>query len=85
MIGLMSGTSLDGVDLVYVDEDLHILKGITYPYSNEWIQRLSNGKEEDDEDYTRYLGELLNKFMDTLDGGSEVVKLICSHGHTIKH
>ena len=48
-IGLMSGTSLDGLDIVYVKfdkknlSDFEILLTETVPYSNFWKEKLQNG------------------------------------------
>ena len=74
-IGLMSGTSLDGVDLVYSEiisaEKFvyRIIHAKTYEYSIEWLQRLKDAftaskKELFDLDisYGKYLGELVVEF-----------------------
>ena len=51
-IGLMSGTSLDGLDIAYVefklDEKWQFELGIceTIPYTEEWIVQLSDLHEE---------------------------------------
>ena len=46
IIGVMSGTSLDGIDLVYVTftdtYNYHIISSITYPYNEYWINKLKN-------------------------------------------
>ncbi|MCK5816335.1 MAG: anhydro-N-acetylmuramic acid kinase [Flavobacteriaceae bacterium] len=96
-IGLMSGTSLDGVDLVYCrflkNQDLYsfsIISSKTYPYSEEWLIRLVNAFNEDkssldilDNEYGEYLGLLINKFI--AEFHIDAVDLIASHGHTIFH
>ena len=54
IIGVMSGTSLDGVDLVYVKFDANnyqnftILQSQTVSYSKEWKQLLQNAIFSDD-------------------------------------
>ncbi len=96
VIGVMSGTSLDGVDLCYVrfSFDTHwsfeILKAETINYDDGWVERLKEGIHLSkasidvlDEDYTNYLGRLINNFIhenDILE-----VDAVCSHGHTVFH
>ncbi|WP_315897841.1 anhydro-N-acetylmuramic acid kinase [Gillisia sp. Hel_I_86] len=49
VIGVMSGTSLDGIDIVYVkinyteNYSFEILNAATIPYSNEWKLKLKEG------------------------------------------
>ncbi|QNM85752.1 anhydro-N-acetylmuramic acid kinase [Polaribacter pectinis] len=95
-IGVMSGTSLDGVDLVYVKfekdnySDFEILHATTIPYSLEWKQFLQNAihsseKELEDLDivYGKYLGGIINNFISNFK--IENIDFIASHGHTILH
>lgn len=97
VIGVMSGTSLDGVDVAYVRFEcldqkwsFAILEAITYPYSEYWYSELSNAIHLDQDElkvldiaYTEYLGALCRKFIEKY----EVVDLdaVCSHGHTVFH
>lgn len=96
VIGLMSGTSLDGLDLVYVkielDKGYHfeILETESVNYSDIWKKKLSEafGYSAEkmsfiDADYGKFLGQKVVKFMEK----KEVKKLdfIASHGHTIFH
>ena len=92
----MSGTSLDGIDLVLItfhyDHKWHykIEHAETVPYPELWYHTLkylvtfSNERlREIDADYTHFLAEVIQKFMDK----HAIVEIdaICSHGHTAKH
>lgn len=96
IIGCMSGTSMDGLDLTYVtfkfDDkvDFKIITATTIPYSSEWQNRLQNlvlyTKEElkqTDIDYTIFLGEKINDFI--VQNDIKNIDAICSHGHTAVH
>ena len=98
-IGVMSGTSLDGVDLCYArfyqdeSQDWHyqILATACYDYSDEWTKLLSRAHLMDNEDveelntaYTDLLGKTyINRFIDELN--PDKIDFIASHGHTIYH
>ena len=49
VIGIMSGTSLDGLDIAYiklnseVSYQFKILKAVTIPYHTDWKKALKNG------------------------------------------
>ena len=96
IIGLMSGTSLDGIDLVYVRFDkkeyknFKILFADTVSYSDDWKNKLKkaigfskNDLTKLDIDYGELLGNEINKFIKK----NEIKKIdfIASHGHTILH
>lgn len=96
VIGLMSGTSLDGVDLVYAKFTLNqgysfeILKKKSIVYSELWKNRLQkafdySGEELTflDADYGKFLGELVLNFR--LENDIENLDFVASHGHTIFH
>mgnify|MGYP000515186735 CR=1 FL=1 len=95
VIGVMSGTSLDGIDLCEVEFKLkknqwsfYILKAKTQPYPQKWLKILSSAHQLDkvqlektDSEYTDYLAGVISEFMQS----SDEIDLICSHGHTILH
>lgn len=95
-IGIMSGSSLDGVDLVYCTFTrasmrwrFKILAAETVPYNEEWrsiLQTLPNqyahALVENDIKYGIFLGELINSFCRKHQINAA---LIASHGHTIFH
>lgn len=92
IIGLMSGTSLDGVDLALcnMDEKRHtILAAETVPYPAEWRQRLSTLEHSTALEYTKadvelghYFGKIINEFTKQRN---IPIDAIASHGHTIFH
>ncbi|MCK4562023.1 MAG: anhydro-N-acetylmuramic acid kinase, partial [Flavobacteriaceae bacterium] len=96
IIGLMSGTSLDGVDLVYVkftreeDYTFEILEKEAVNYSEIWKNKLQEAFHYSGEklakldvDYGFFLGELVNNFI--AKKKIENIDFIASHGHTIFH
>jgi anhydro-N-acetylmuramic acid kinase len=96
VIGVMSGTSLDGVDLVYVKiskniaYSFKILEKITINYSDLWKKNLQdafNFSEEKlkelDIEYGKFLGEMIHNFM--INNHITKVNFIASHGHTVFH
>ncbi|MEE9409143.1 MAG: anhydro-N-acetylmuramic acid kinase [Polaribacter sp.] len=95
-IGVMSGTSLDGLDLVYVKfdkkklSDFDILASETVSYSDEWKNKLQNAISFSDKelkkldfDYGRLLGGIINNFINTFN--IDNINFIASHGHTVLH
>ncbi|MBE4947912.1 anhydro-N-acetylmuramic acid kinase [Chryseobacterium culicis] len=95
-IGLMSGTSLDGLDICLAEFEKHdhwtfqILKAETLPYSEEWEKKLRDSihlSAEDllalHSDYGFYLGRQVRAFINQHQ--LENIHLIASHGHTVFH
>jgi len=94
-IGIMSGTSLDGLDLVLVrftyqnKWDFEILKSTTIDYDNYWVEKLShapilNGFDliKLSKDFGAYIGTCVNNFLIDV---SVPIHFIASHGHTVFH
>ena len=97
-IGLMSGSSLDGLDIVFAEIQenggkwtYEILHADCYPYSEEWIKKLKVAVTLPALDYQllhaeygHYLGQQVNRFI--RDHQLEYkVSLVASHGHTTFH
>lgn len=94
-IGCMSGTSLDGLDLVACrftfnqSWKFEVLKAATIPYSHKWVSKLSTAAELNALDFTllnnelgKYIGKQVADFCSDL---GEKPDLVSSHGHTIFH
>lgn len=97
-IGLMSGSSLDGLDIVFAEFhenagswNFEIKAADCYEYSPEWKERLQNSISLPaleyqllHADYGHYLGKEVNRFIEE-NNLQYQVGLIASHGHTTFH
>ena len=96
VLGVMSGTSIDGVDLVYVNFSydvswsFNIINSQTYKYDKEWKNILSNLLNKNiesikkiDKNYTKILSNYILKFIKEFS--IKKIDFISSHGHTALH
>jgi len=97
VIGVMSGTSLDGIDLAHIKFHLEknkwsfeILENETIGYSQDWINHLKlavdypeNELQKLNREYTKLLASIISSFVE--EHKIENLDAVCSHGHTILH
>ncbi len=98
VIGLMSGSSLDGLDIAFVQLQenggkwhYEILHAECYEYDSDWIEKLKYAITLNALDYQllhteygHYLGKQVNLFIEK-NNIHHQVNLISSHGHTTFH
>ncbi|HSU28065.1 MAG TPA: anhydro-N-acetylmuramic acid kinase [Chitinophagaceae bacterium] len=98
VIGLMSGSSLDGLDIAFVEFQetagewrYEIIQAACYPYDDIWKKQLEeapllSAKEYQllHTDYGHYLGQRVNQFIEEHQIQYQAA-LISSHGHTTFH
>lgn len=97
VLGVMSGTSLDGIDLAHVTLSVTdnkwsyaIHEAETVPYPDEWVVRLKEAVNYDedalfalDDDYTIFLAGVISSFL--VKHSLHTLDGVCSHGHTVLH
>lgn len=95
-IGVMSGTSLDGIDLAWCHFcrqedgrwDYRIDKATTVPYPEVFRQRLANAQELSALEYVKLNNDVADVFAEAINswlGDGPRPDFIASHGHTVFH
>lgn len=95
MIGLMSGTSGDGLDIAYCSYELHyqwsyeIIDAVTIPFTQELGNKLRDSHTLSalelallDVDFGKWMGEKVKEYCSEKQIRPMAV---CSHGHTVFH
>jgi anhydro-N-acetylmuramic acid kinase len=97
-IGVMSGSSLDGLDIAFAEFQenagkwsYEIKEADCYPYTDAWIKKLKTAISLNALSYQvlhvaygHYIGQQINKFIDEKKLNYQVA-IISSHGHTTFH
>lgn len=98
VIGAMSGSSLDGLDMVFVEVEekggnwsFQVLQADCMPFESELKEQLRNAPTLSaralaslDAAFGNYIGEQVNQFIEK-NALQYKVALIASHGHTVFH
>ncbi len=93
VLGLMSGTSLDGLDMALMEftndgKTYELISASTVKYPNQWVSTLKKARDlsksqlsQLHKDYGDFLGQQSVLFLK----GKKSPDLISSHGHTVYH
>lgn len=98
VIGIMSGSSLDGLDIVYAELqetagkwEYEIVCHECLDYTDEWLWKLETATNLPGKDYQllhteygHFIGKKINDFIDA-NNLQHKVALVSSHGHTTFH
>jgi len=100
IIGLMSGTSMDGLDIAHLKFELNpenkwdftLINSETAEYSSEFLKKLSNATQLNvpdflqlDKEIGKVFGEMVNNFIVKNNIDTTLINAIASHGHTTFH
>lgn len=97
VIGVMSGTSLDGIDLAHIKFGVNdkkwefkIIESETISYSSDWLNKLKSAVDFSknelnvlNQNYTQLLASVISAFIEKHK--IKNIDAVCSHGHTILH
>ena len=96
IVAIMSGTSLDGIDIIHLNFKYNngweytVIDSETVSYTDDWNEVLRDlvhcnmdGLKAIDQNYTTYLATVINKFIDK--NNIKNIHAVCSHGHTALH
>jgi len=101
VIGIMSGTSTDGLDIACVhfekndttnDRSHQLLSAETFEYPDDLAEKLKQAKSYSALDLKKldielgaFIGETINKFIHLKQINKSIIDAIASHGHTVFH
>ncbi|MBX7146078.1 MAG: anhydro-N-acetylmuramic acid kinase [Alphaproteobacteria bacterium] len=97
-LGLMSGTSGDGIDIALLetdgDKEVHFYQGHTYPYDQIFRQKIFKAMQDNtnvdlikslEEELTYLHSQAVQSFLTTIKKDSSTIDVIGFHGQTLIH